>query len=110
MDNYQLRDAFQHSLALAAAGNRYFQTKKPWETLKRDPEDCGNTMYVASNLVRSLTVLFSPFIPFACDELWKQLKLEGIAGKQRFEDVDKLLLPAGHRIGEIEPLFKKIEI
>lgn len=110
MDDYQLRDAFQHSLGLAAAGNRYFQTKKPWETLKRDPEDCANTMYVASNLVRSLTVLFSPFIPFACDELWKQLKLEGSVGEQRFEDADKLLLPAGHRIGEIEPLFKKIEI
>lgn len=109
MGEFKLREAFQSALELAATGNRYFQTKKPWETLKQNPEDCANTLYVSVNLVRSLAVIFSPFVPFACEELWSQLNLKEDANKQRFEDVNKLTVSAGHTIGEIKPLFKKID-
>lgn len=114
MEDFRLREALQAAMELAAEGNRYFQSKKPWETLKKDPEDCANTLYVSANCVRSLAVLFWPFVPFACERLWKQLKLEaeavgGELNKQLFEDVDKLTLKPGHIIGDIEPLFKKIE-
>jgi methionyl-tRNA synthetase len=79
--------------------------------LKRDHDDAANTLYVSANVVRSLAVAFSPFIPFACESLWEQLKLgEGSdVHKQLFDDIDKLLLKPGHRIGDIKPLFKKIE-
>lgn len=110
MDQFKLRDAFQAALELSSAGNKYFQSKKPWETLKQSPVDCANTLYVSANLVRTLAVIFWPFVPGACEQLWKQLQLEGNIDEQNFEDVDKLLIAAGHRIGEIKPLFKKIEV
>jgi len=109
MEQYNIRDAFQAGLVLAAEGNRYFQNKKPWETLKADPEDCANTMYVAVNLVQALSVLFWPFVPFACDSLWEQLGVDGKVHTQSLDDIGKLQMEPGHRIGEIKPLFKKIE-
>jgi len=108
--NFQFKDAIKTALELSSAGNKYFQDKKPWETLKKDPDDCRNTLYVAANLVRSLTVCFSPFVPFACERLWQQLQLEGSASSQSWDDIDKIKLQPGHRIGKIEPLFKKFEV
>lgn len=107
--NFQFKNAIQAALDLSSAGNKYFQEKKPWETLKKNSEDCRNTLYVAANLVRALAVCFSPFVPFACERLWQQLGLEGEASRQNWEEIDKIKLQPGHRIGNIEPLFKKFE-
>lgn len=105
----KFRNSLRAALELSSAGNKYFQEKKPWETLKKDPDDCRNTQYVAANLVRALAVCFSPFIPFACERLWQQLQLQGTAESQVWGDIDKIHLQPGHRIGKIEPLFKKFE-
>lgn len=107
--SFQFKDAIQAALELSSAGNKYFQDKKPWVTLKQDPDDCRNTMYVSASLVRALAVCFSPFVPHACERLWQQLGLEGTAALQDWEEVDKAKLQPGHRIGQIEPLFKKFE-
>jgi len=103
------RESLRAALELSSAGNKYIQDKKPWETLKKNPDDCRNTLYVASNLVRALSVCFSPFVPFACERLWQQLQLEGSAASQSWDEIDKIKLQPGHRIGRIEPLFKKFE-
>jgi len=107
--NFEFKAALRKILELSKAGNKYFQEKKPWETLKKNPEDCRNTLYVSVNLVRSLTILIEPFIPFSAERLWNQLNMEGTAHEQSFDAVDKIGLKPGHRIGTIEPLFKKFE-
>lgn len=112
MEDYKLQDAIRAVFELSAEGNRYFQKKEPWATIKSDKRDCATALYVSVNVVRALATLFWPFLPFACERLWKQLKLEAVdgeLGKQLFEDVEKLTLKPGHVIGDIEPLFKKIE-
>jgi methionyl-tRNA synthetase len=60
------------------------------------------------NVVRALAALFWPFLPFAAEALWKQL---GIKDKiDAFENVGKKRLESGHKLGEIAPLFRKIEV
>ena len=103
----EFKKGLKKVLLLSKAGNKYFQEKKPWESLKKDPVDCANTLYISANLLRSLAILLAPFIPFTCEKLWKQLNLKGSVHEQKFEDLDKLELVPGHRIGEIKPLFKK---
>jgi len=108
--DYKFRDALKEALELSAVGNKYFQDKKPWEILKSDPDEARNTLYVAVNLLRSLAIIFSPFVPFACEKIWSQLKLDGSAVSQKWDDLDKIEIKPMHRIGKIEPLFKKFEI
>ncbi len=108
MENHNIRKAFQAALELATEGNKYFQEKKPWETMKSDPEKCNNTMYISTNLVHSLAIAFWPFTPFASERLWYQLKLGDIFA-QDINELEEMKLEPGHRIGDIKPLFKKIE-
>lgn len=105
----KFKNALRKIFALSKAGNKYFQEKKPWESLKKNPSDCRNALYVAANLIRSLAILIEPFLPFTAEKLWQQLGLEGFVHEQDFETAGKLELKPGHRISAIEPLFKKFE-
>ena len=88
--------------------NHYFQTNSPWA----NKDTSNTTMYVSVNAVPSLAVLLEPFIPFSCEKIWAQLKLGsgGSVHQQGWESAkDIKAIPAGHELGKVEPIFRKIE-
>jgi methionyl-tRNA synthetase len=87
--------------------NHYFQTNSPWAN--RDTSN--TTVYISVNAVRSLAILLEPFIPFSCEKIWSQLKLgSGNIHQQVWESAkDMRAIPAGHELGNVEPIFRKIE-
>jgi methionyl-tRNA synthetase len=87
--------------------NHYFQTNSPWA----NKDTSNTTVYVSVNAVRSLAVLLEPFIPFSCEKIWSQLKLgSGSVHQQVWESAkDIRAIPAGHELGKVEPIFRKIE-
>ncbi len=87
--------------------NHYFQTNSPWAN--RDTSN--TTVYISVNAVRSLAILLEPFIPFSCEKIWSQLKLgSGNVHQQVWESAkDMRAIPAGHELGNVEPIFRKIE-
>ncbi|MEM5790750.1 MAG: methionine--tRNA ligase [Candidatus Aenigmatarchaeota archaeon] len=110
MEEFKITDALREIISLSKIGNQYFQSKKPWETFKENIEDCKTTLFISTNLVRALAILLSPFIPFSCEKLWKQLNLKESVHEQKFDSIDKFEIKPYHEIGEIEPLFKKLEV
>src|SRR5206468_997402 len=56
-------------MALARAGNRYFDEKAPWKMIKEDREATGQTIGTLLNLINALKVLFAPFLPFTSEKL-----------------------------------------
>jgi methionyl-tRNA synthetase len=87
--------------------NHYFQTNSPWA----NKDTSNTTVYVSVNAVRSLAVLLEPFIPFSCEKIWSQLKLgSGSVHQQVWESAkDIRAIPAGHELGKVEPIFRKLE-
>ena len=87
--------------------NHYFQTNSPWA----NKDTSNTTVYVSVNAVRSLAVLLEPFIPFSCEKIWSQLKLgSGSVHQQVWESAkDIRAIPAGHELGKVEPIFRKVE-
>jgi methionyl-tRNA synthetase len=87
--------------------NHYFQTNSPWA----NKDTSNTTVYVSVNAVRSLAVLLEPFIPFSCEKIWSQLKLgSGSVHQQVWESAkDIRTIPAGHELGKVEPIFRKLE-
>jgi methionyl-tRNA synthetase len=88
--------------------NHYFQTNSPWA----NKGTSNTTVYVSVNAVRSLAILLEPFIPFSCEKIWSQLKLGsgGSVHQQVWESAkDIRAIPAGHELGKVEPIFRKIE-
>jgi methionyl-tRNA synthetase len=95
--------------------NGYITIQEPWVLAKKDEtrERLGTVLYTASEGLRSLAVLLSPVIPEATAKLWTALGASAGLGSL----TDQVIvdaghwgqLPAGSRLGTLEPLFPRIE-
>ena len=85
--------------------NQYFQKKEPW----KNPKQSASSLFVSINAVRSLSILLEPFIPFSAEKIWQQISLEGNVHEQKWNAIGAITLKAGHILGNIQPLFKKID-
>ena len=85
--------------------NQYFQKKEPW----KNPKKSASSLFVSINAVRSLSILLEPFIPFSAEKIWQQISLEGNVHEQKWNAIGAITLKAGHILGNIQPLFKKID-
>ncbi|MBS7653800.1 MAG: methionine--tRNA ligase [Candidatus Bathyarchaeia archaeon] len=106
LSNFQLQLALRESVELSRIGNRYFNEKKPWETIKADLRVTSNTLYVSAQIVKALSILLEPFIPITAEKIRDLLNLPE---KISWDDAVKSL-QAGHRIKNAEPIFSKIEV
>lgn len=79
-ERFRFRDAITETMNIARASNKYFNDEEPWKTSKNAPEECSKTMYVCLQLVRSLAVLFAPVVPFASENIFNILGIEGYTG------------------------------
>jgi methionyl-tRNA synthetase len=85
--------------------NQYFQIKQPWAR----PESSPTTLFVAVNAVRSIAVIVNPFIPFSSQRIWNQLGMPDKIHQQNWDSASTILIQPGHLLGEVEPLFIKID-
>ncbi len=115
---FRMREAVFETMNLARLGNKYFNDAAPWHTRKADPQACANTIHVALQLCASLSVLMEPVLPFSAATLRRMLRLDGIRsslpgtspeGARGWADAGQPLLEAGHRLGEAEILFNKVD-
>ena len=108
MEAFKLQEALRYAISLAHLGNRYFNEKEPWKTIKTDRQESANTLYVAAQIVKQLAVILEPFIPFTTEKLWTLLNLEGSVHEQDWSETEKEL-PPSHKISKAKPLFSKID-
>lgn len=106
-DQFQLRSALGEIIGLARAGNQYLSEREPWHLVKKDLAKTATTLYFATQLVRSIGILISPFLPETAQHIRTQLNLTGEEG---WWDAGKLALKAGHAIGKATPLFHKVSV
>ena len=106
IESFQMRKALRAVLDLSTLGNQYFDGKKPWATRKNDEEETARTLYTCTLLVKSLSVLMEPFLPFSAEKIRNML---GIEGKLSWEDAKSPEIPSGAPLGELEILYRKLE-
>jgi methionyl-tRNA synthetase len=108
VERYRFREALSELMNLARLGNKYLADEEPWKVIKEDPARVQTQMYVALQIAAALAVLSEPFLPFTAGKLRNMLNLEG--GLQWNDITLKSdLIAAGHKIGQAELLFAKIE-
>ena len=103
-----LQSAANTMISISRMGNQYLNEKEPWNLIKKDRDKAASIIYVAAQIVKALTVVSAPFIPFAAEELWKTLNLPGSVHEQKWDEALKPL-PPNHKIAKPKPLFKKID-
>jgi methionyl-tRNA synthetase len=108
IEECKLQSAANDIIGIGRMGNQYLNEKEPWNIIKKDKIKAGNIIYVAAQIVKAISIVSAPFIPFAADELWKTLNLKGTVHEQRWAEALEPLQSL-HRIGKTKPLFQKIE-
>ena len=108
----ELDKALRRILKFATHFNQYFQKKQPWS----NKTTANTTLFIAVNAVRSLAIMLEPFIPLSSERIWSQLGMDSGDGnatntihKQQWKSVSQIKIPSGHILGNIEPIFRKIE-
>jgi methionyl-tRNA synthetase len=111
VDEYAFHRALEAAWGMNARVDKFISEAKPWE-LARDEEQretLGAVLYRSAETLRWLAVLLYPVMPESARAVWKQLGLDGDP-----QDVDPAGLTwgglrAGERVGEVAPLFPRID-
>lgn len=109
VEAFEMRRSARELMDLARCGNKYFADKKPWATRKTDPQLCDTTLAVCLRMITAMAVLMEPLLPHSAVALRKMLQAEDIFRDIRWADIPKLEIPSGHKLGEPQILFQKIE-
>lgn len=104
----KLQSAAGTLISIGRAGNQYLNEKEPWKLFKTDREKAATVLYVATQVVKAITVVSAPFMPTKAEQLWQMLNLSGSVHASKWEEALKPL-DAGHKIVEAKPLFQKID-
>lgn len=102
---YQVKKATRIIFDLARSGNRYFDERKPWHSIKTDPALANETLFACYRLLQQISTMLYPIMPSTMNELRAMLALPSVTA---WDDCDVLptcdiCLPA------LKTLFRKIE-
>lgn len=89
--------------ALAADANQYVEQRRPWETIKVDPEGTRVTLTAILNAVRVLTVYLKPILPVFAQKVEAFLNVPSLG----LTDLDSVL--ENHPIHKFEHLFARVD-
>jgi methionyl-tRNA synthetase len=132
LDTARFKAALGELMKLAGQVNQYLSEQEPWKVIKNDRERAGTVLYAALRSVDNLKIMLTPFLPFTSQKLHELLGYDGyIAGPLLFREYSEAdgsthrvltgdyntwvgrwapsALPAGQKLSQPAPLFKKLD-
>jgi methionyl-tRNA synthetase len=103
----KLRAGISRAMAGAQETNVYLNDLAPWTTSKTDMERTGTTLWVALQVIAATAVALSPYLPGTSRTVLAALgsPVEARAPQWKAPEV-----VAGSTLGELAPLFAKVEL
>lgn len=107
MYDIKLRAAIGRAMSGAQQANAYLSDQAPWTTSKTDMERTGTTLWVALQMIAATAVAMFPYMPGTSSKVLDALgsPVDGRAPEWAAPEVI-----AGSRLGELGPLFAKVEL
>lgn len=116
MEAVKLKDGLKVAMEYSSECNSYLQEQKPWELAKKDPVRCAQVVNTGLNALYQLCVIMEPFLPSFSAKVYEQLAIKreikhetAIAQIINNPDVIRDFVPANHKIGTPEPIFREIK-
>ena len=111
VEEYAFHRALEAAWGMIARADKFISDAKPWELARSDEqrETLSAVLYRAAETIRWLAVLLYPVMPGSSRAIWNQLGLTG--DPQEFDPTELKWggLRAGARVGEVAPLFPRID-
>jgi methionyl-tRNA synthetase len=105
IEKFKFREGLIEIIKLAKYGNKYFNDKEPWKTIKTNKNVTANCLYLANQLSKTMAVILIPYMPVKTQEI---LKILNINGEIKWDDAAEFI-PASHLIREAKPIFTKVD-
>jgi methionyl-tRNA synthetase len=113
-ERFEFSKGLESVWALISAVDKFIVQQAPWKIAKsQDPADVAkldNTLYTAAEAVRIVTALLAPVLPQSAPKLWAQLGIAQPLEAVRFATLAWGQLQAGQKIGEVTPVFPRLEM
>jgi len=105
MEQNHFDRALKKIMEFSSFFNQYFQHKEPW---KKGP---GTTtcVFLSANAACSMAIALYSFLPKSAQKIWEQLGFSGKVNENTWDLISHFLLKPSHTLGEISPLFVKVE-
>jgi methionyl-tRNA synthetase len=108
LESYRFREALREAMNLARLGNKYLADTEPWKVIKTDEERVKTILNISLQVSANLAIVMEPFMPFTTEKLRKILTADSTM--LRWDLLGSAtLLPVGHKLGQPELLFEKVE-
>ncbi|HEV8588107.1 MAG TPA: methionine--tRNA ligase [Pyrinomonadaceae bacterium] len=110
-DEFAFSRALEDAWAIVARVDKMISDAKPWDLVKdaKQRETLNAVLYRAAESLRWLSVLLYPVMPNAAREIYSQLGLTDDASRINPRELKWGELAEGTQIGEIKPLFPRID-
>ena len=103
--DYQVKKNTKLVMDIARLGNKFFDERKPWSMIKEDKAKVNETLFVCINLLAKLSIAMYPILPKHMLRLRKMMNLSsGFAFADAYGTLQSEV-----QLGEIKPLFRKLE-
>ncbi|MDH7568764.1 MAG: methionine--tRNA ligase [Armatimonadota bacterium] len=111
IEELRFNAALESIWSFVGALNKYLDAQAPWRLAREARnDDLARVMYSVLDGVRRLAVALAPFMPVAAAEIWRQLGIADPLERQLWsEAMQPARLAAGTRVGEPEPIFRRID-
>ena len=105
----KLDQAIYGVIEMVKSTNRYLEIKAPWTQAKaEDKTPLFTTLYTAADVLRVAAVLLDPVMPGKMKEIRRILGTDGLSPVLK-DAIPFGQLVSGTRLGEVTPLFPRIE-
>ena len=107
MDNQQLNEYVKFIIDKSFDANKYFNDEAPWNK-KDDKKRLNTIVYVSLEVIRKISILLLPIIPYSANKALTSLNLN-TKTLNLSSIIDHLINKPGTKIINQGILFKKIE-
>lgn len=102
-EDCEIRKAYSKVLEISSKGNKFLDYSAPWKSVKEDEEKARASIYICLEIIKKLSILFSPFIPSSALLVQEQLELSNLLWKDLFLEEKE------YKIGEVKRLFSNLD-
>ena len=106
LETFHFRQAVNSAMNFSRLGNKYLAETEPWKLWKHDKERVKTILYLANQIVASLSILLEPFLPFSANKIRQMLNIEKPLSWDKIAELD--LIKPNHKLGQIKLLFEQI--
>ena len=109
-EGFEFRRGIESIRAAMAVVDRYISDTKPWAIAKDSSrrDELAAVLVTAFEALRAFVVILAPALPEGSTAIWRSMNLDGLPSDVDPGTLELGAVPAGHRIGEVAPVFPRL--